>query len=336
MFIVVLLFGSIPSVVAEVVELQEGKIWSLDKTEIRVKRSDSEQGGSCRLKVDAMSDRTLKVGSTWDMGSFSIQIFDADEQRCSLAITPKTEAQEEKNYDLIDTLIIPPSDKLSKEKKYEVGSKTLTIQALQDSVGGFVFIMATPLVEERTNVLTKESSYTFSEQSMMTLLDVVQSIEGTKVKVGLKIHTSTEIVEKQENVQQRIKEEVPEKKKTEKKASKHNGEEIKATDDKKVSQERLHEVFVQEQKKCPPQFCYVNSDFNACLQPRMRISVKDAPSFCDVDGIVKAQKEADQPALYSYECRSNVLKEGKCHAPKKEDEHQSLTKVWTKFKNIFG
>ncbi len=352
----------IPSVVADIIELKEGKGITLGSTEIRVKKADSEQGGSCRIKVDNMKDKTLKVGSTLDIGHLYIQAFAANEKRCSLVITPKVQASAEQNYDLIDTFLIPHVGGVSQKKKYEVNGKTFTIQAIRNiQPEGFIFTFTTSTKEEHTSPLAKGGTYTFFDHSMMTVLN---DPDVTRVKFGIKIPPSVQPPQQpqtspeaspesqqeeppQEDEPSPIQSSAVEERKEEQQEERQQSLESSSTqrsssgildqteaDIMLLRQEKLREKLAQQQHKCPLTFCYVNSGFNACLQPHTRIHINDVPSYCDGDGTIKQQREAGERAQYTYECKSNILEDGMC-LPLKQ-EQSILTKVWKTFANLWG
>jgi hypothetical protein len=177
---------------------------------------------------------------------------------------------------------------------------------------------------EETTPLTKGGSHIFSEGSKVVLLDIPNQ-ENVQVKVGVKMSIQQPATPPIEPEVTPV--EVKEQKVEEKQVI------IPKETDKPEQQPGQPKEQLSKKKSCSSDHCYVNSDLNTCLPSRTRLRINNVPSYCDLDGAIKAQKTENEPAKFSYECQSNVLKDGACLPLKKKSP---LFSRMAQFMRVFG
>jgi hypothetical protein len=82
--------------------------------------------------------------------------------------------------------------------------------------------------------------------------------------------------------------------------------------------------------------CYLPDD--RCLPIGSRIKSDDTPYFCDIDKLLKKQKEDGESCDNSFECKTNFCSKGICYDIQKEIEKTRglLEKIILWFKKLFG
>lgn len=319
----------VPVVFADLVQLSEGTATTIDSSNIRVKKVEYLKQEYCRVKVDDLEDQDIEVGTAKQVGRFYIQATDAEEGKCSLIITPKEKVQIEE-YDLIDVL--------SNKKTYKTGERAFTLEAQEQDDNKIVFVMTSEESQTTTSPLGKDSLYTFPDGSTITILSMEQ---GSNVKFAMKIGEqapSLPVSPQEETATQQEQQPSPEAQRAEEAGGSEQDTKEAARKIRKKEIAARKELIKDKQNPqhhaCGPGYCYANSEFNNCLRARMRVYINDIPSYCDSDGQIKPQKEAGEPAEYSYECKSNVLAENTCLAMKQDNS--LFTKVWGRLFRLFG
>ncbi len=351
-FLLLAMLASIQPALADITSINEGSSINIGDNIIRLKNANNENGGYCRIRVDKLNEKSIKVGSVVELGQLYIQALSAAKDKCSLVVTPKTGTIEEKSYDAIDSLSVSQDANSAEKKRYEINGKSFTLEAVKDPKheGVMFTITSDSGQQEKTDVIKKGSIYTLSEQSIITVIDLPAS---GNVKFGMKIaeiipsqpqdipdaaqkSTQEEMTEKQQQIEdmqaQEIENQVIIEKPVKRKATQKEIDQTQA--DLMIIRDEKARQKSKDSNKCEPGLCYANSGFNACLQQRTRIRLNDVPSYCDIDGNIKKQKEAGESAQFSYECNSNIIADGKCLPI-----HQQPTifqKIINKLASIFG
>ena len=171
---------------ADITNINEGSSINIGDNIIKLKNANNENGGYCRIKVDKLNEKSIKVGSIIELGQLYIQALSAGKNKCSLVVTSKTETIEEINYDIVDSLSISQDAGAAEKKKYEINGKSFTLETVKNpKQEGIMFIITPDLgQQEKTDVLKKGSTYTLSEQSTIAIIDLPDS---GNVKFGMKI-----------------------------------------------------------------------------------------------------------------------------------------------------
>ena len=338
----------IPSAFAELRELEEGQTMTVGTHDIRLKKADTEQGGSCRIKVDNLKDKTIKVGSMKEIANLYIQSFAAEEKKCLLVVTPKKdEVDAEKEYDIIDTFSLPHDEEVSAIKKYETDGHTFITEISRsfNTRGIIITVTREDGVDEQTSLLSEGGIYMLSDQSMIAVLGMENELITIGIKVTVPSPSETSIQEQQQpalSVEQDVFPPSVEQEEHEEKRSEELPRPRKMLtrpDETQIDimllrEENIQQELTKQQNKCPPDFCYVNNEFDACIEPRMRVRLHDIPSYCDNDGSIKKQKETGESAQQSYECKSNRIEGKKC-APFVKDT-RFINRVLQRFTRLFG
>ena len=316
---VALFLAMTQAVVAEVITMQEGTTIERDDHTLRLKKAEDYKGGYCKIKVDKIKDQKIFVGSTATIGSFHIQATYADGEKCTLVINNQ---DQHPSYDIIDTLNIPQQEISSEIKSYQVNGKTILLMITHyapEQASVKIQVTLPSGQQEETNMLTRGGLYTFSDGSTISVIELRENIQvqlGIRVNVpepAVKLHASDESTpSSQESAVPKI---------TPQRTKENPGEEA-------ISETKEE----PQKKKCAPEHCYINSEFNTCLPVRTRLRVDNIPSYCDVDSIIKPQKQGNEQAEQSYECQSNVIQKGACLPLKKKPIFSKMAK----FVQVFG
>lgn len=329
------------SAVQSVISVSEGQHVTMDGHSILIKKANPSKD-YCKVQVDNIKEENIKSGEAEEIGTFSIKVITVENRTCRLAVSSDSMPSQEtapttpQQFDIVDTLNLPKMGTTSEQKGYQLNGRTFTLKVSSDSSReGNIFIFVPELREqEKTEPLQEGNSHTFSEGSTVTFIEM---INDNQVKFGMKVDSHQD----QPKAQSTASEESSSQQPAIPLSRDALAEKEIVSLETQASQEPVtiapakQNVASNKDDSCAPGLCYVDSDMDACFKPTSRMRLHDIPYYCDADGTIKKQKEANELAEYSYECKSNLLSlQGTCAAL--QQQVAPIKRIITWLYHVFG